>query len=79
MFFGAAPGSALPSLDGFKVATHTKGDAQGVKKPRPGLRVVPLSTFTSVDSIPALYATLFGPPNNEKAPAMQGLADEDEE
>ncbi|MFC5458483.1 hypothetical protein [Massilia niabensis] len=75
LFFGSEPGIALPPLDGFKVAMHTKGDAQGVKKPRPGLRVVPVSKFTEVDIIPGLYAALFGVPENDKAPGMQGLLD----
>lgn len=72
LFFGASPGVPLPSLEGFKVATHTKGNAQGVKSLRSGLRVVPMSKFDTVVTIPALYAALFGTPYNEKAPAMQG-------
>ena len=75
LFFGAAPGMALPPLDGFKVATHTKGNAQGVKSLRQGLRVVPMSKFVRVDTIPALYAALFGRLEDDKAPAMQGPAD----
>ncbi|MGJ9417968.1 hypothetical protein ACHAC9_09405 [Massilia sp. CMS3.1] len=72
LFFGSAPGAALPALDGFKVAMHTKGNAQGIKAQRHGLRVVPLSKFKAVDTIAALYATLFGKPGHDKAPAMQG-------
>ncbi|MGX4641712.1 hypothetical protein [Massilia sp. SYSU DXS3249] len=72
LFFGSAPGAALPPLDGFKVATHTKGDAQGVKKQRLGLRVVPMSKFAVVHTIPDLYSALFGPPKNDEAPGMQG-------
>jgi len=64
LFFGSKPGKALPLLDGFKVATHTKGDAKGVKKQRVGLRVVPMSKFTSIESIPALYYALFGEARN---------------
>lgn len=75
LFFGSVPGAPLPALDGFKVAMHTKGDAQGVKKQRPGLRVVPMSKFAPIDTIPALYSTLFGEPENDKAPAMQGPVD----
>ena len=74
LFFGSAPGMALPALDGFKVATHTKGNAQGVKAQRLGLRVVPRSMFQEVATIPALYAALFGEHADEKAPAMQGPA-----
>lgn len=75
LFFGSAPGAALPSLDGFKVATHTKGNAQGVKAQRPGLRVVPVSKFETVHSISALYEALFGLPRNDEAPAEQGPVD----
>jgi len=72
LFFGSTPGLALPPLDGFKIAVHTKGDAQGVKKQRLGLRVVPVSKFVTVGTIPELYAALFGRPENDKAPGMQG-------
>jgi len=75
LFFGSAPGAALPPLDGFKVATHTKGNAQGVKGQRLGLRVVPVSKFETVDTVPELYAALFGQPRKDKAPAEQGLVD----
>jgi hypothetical protein len=75
LFFGSSPGNALPSLDGFKVATHTKGNAQGVKGQRLGLRVVPVSKFATVESLPALYEALFGQPKNDKAPAEQGPVD----
>jgi len=41
LFFGGESGHPLPSLDGFKVATHTKGNAEGVKKERAAIRVIP--------------------------------------
>lgn len=75
LFFGSSPGAALPPLDAFKVATHTKGNAQGVKRQRLGLRVVPVSKFATVESLPALYEALFGQPRNDKAPAEQGPLD----
>ena len=49
-FFGGAPGKPLPSLAKFKVAKHTKGDASGRKKERPGIRVVPKGAFTTIET-----------------------------
>lgn len=60
LFFGAAPGLPLPSLDAFKVAKHTKGNKDGVKMARPNLRVVRMSQFRKVADIPTLYVLLFG-------------------
>lgn len=58
--FAGAPGEPLPSLDGFKVARHTKGDRNGVKNERPNIRVVGARHFESIGSIPELYRKLFG-------------------
>ena len=69
LFFGGAPGAALPSLDGCKVARHARGGADGVKKERPNLRTVPLSRFVRLDGIPALYAALFGDAHRHAPPA----------
>ena len=60
LFFGDAPGRPLPPLDDFKVAKHTKGNKDGVKKERPNLRIVRMSQFREVADIPALYLALFG-------------------
>jgi hypothetical protein len=60
LFFGAKPGLPLPSLDEYKVAMHTKGNKDGVKKERPNLRVVRMSQFREIADIPALYKALFG-------------------
>lgn len=60
LFFGDEPGLPLPSLDAFKVAKHTKGNKDGVKKERPNLRVVRMSQFREIADIPALYVALFG-------------------
>ena len=59
-WFGAAPREPLPDLSAFKVAKHTKGNSQGVKTLRPNLRVVPISAFEPVATIPLLSAKLFG-------------------
>lgn len=60
LFFGGAPGEPLPDLSAFSVAKHTKGNAQGIKKERPNIRVVPKGTFTRLESQGELYQTLFG-------------------
>lgn len=60
LLFAGEPGEPLPSLDGFKVAKHTKGNAEGVKKERPNLRLVPITKFRPVAGIAQLYEELFG-------------------
>ena len=59
-WFGGAPNERLPDLSAFQIAKHTKGNSQGVKALRPNLRVVPLSAFEPVATIPLLAAKLFG-------------------
>jgi hypothetical protein len=60
LFFGGEPSLPLPPLDAFKVAKHTKGNNDGIKKERPNLRVVRMSQFREIADIPALYVALFG-------------------
>jgi len=60
LLFAGLPGEPLPSLEGFKVAKHTKGNVDGVKKERPNLRIVPVSKFRKVAGIAELYNELFG-------------------
>jgi len=60
LFFGAEPGAPLPSLADFRVAKHTKGNAEGLKKERPNLRLVSLSKFRHIPDVQALYIALFG-------------------
>lgn len=62
-WFGGKPGQKLPDLSKFRVAKHTKGNAQGVKTERPNLRVLPVSAFQLVSDVPALTALLFGSPH----------------
>jgi len=59
LYFGAVAGQALPSLDGRKIAKHTKGNKDGFKAERPSLRVLPKSSFAKVASIEVLYKHLF--------------------
>ncbi len=59
LWFGSEPGAPMPPL-GDKATRHTKGDSTGVKKERPGHRVLPIGLFAKVDSIPLLAHRLFG-------------------
>ena len=60
LFFGAAePGGMLPDL-GERPVKHTKGNAEGVKAVRPGLRSLSRSRFERIDTIQALADRLFG-------------------
>lgn len=58
-FFGGEPGKPLPDM-GERAVKHTKGDAQGEKAIRPGLRNVPLGEFERVQDAAGLVALLFG-------------------
>jgi hypothetical protein len=60
LWFGDTPGQPLPDLGCFKVAKHTKGNAQGAKLERPNIRVVPRSAFTIVGTVDKLLSLLFG-------------------
>ena len=59
-YFGDKAGKRLPSLDGFKVARHTKGNADGENLERKAIRVVPKREFKPVEDIRALVKILFG-------------------
>lgn len=61
LFFGNAPGQPLPSLAELKIAKHTKANAQGFKKERPNVRVIPKNLFEPLASIEDLVLRLFGP------------------
>lgn len=60
LWFGGAPGDPIPDLEQFKVAKHTRANAQGVKQERPNQRSIPRSKFESLKSYDALVARLFG-------------------
>lgn len=60
LFFGDEPGKPLPPISQFRVARHTKANAEGFKAERPLHRVVPKSAFSQIDTLEALYARLFG-------------------
>jgi hypothetical protein len=58
-FFCDQPGKPLPSLEGFKVAKHTKGNSKGEKLERTAIRVVPKSRFRQVPTTAELVKALF--------------------
>lgn len=62
LWFGGVPNAPLPTLDSFKVATHNKHNAAGVKTERPNIRLVPKAAFVRVDSIEEIVTRLFGEP-----------------
>lgn len=59
LWFGGAPGEKLPAL-GEKVAKHSKGDRNGVKKLKPNHRVVSKSKFERLRDMDAVISRLFG-------------------
>lgn len=62
LWFGAPPGRPLPSLKEYPIAKHTKANAQGVKLPRPKVRVLPRSAFEKVATVESVAERLFGAP-----------------
>lgn len=68
LWFGGGPGEPLPPL-GDKVARHSKGNADGVKAERAGLRVVSRSAFLPVGRACDLAERLFGEAGTEAGAA----------
>jgi hypothetical protein len=60
LWFGGAPGEALPAIDRFPVAKHTKGNAAGIKGTRPNLRVIGKGQFQKLATLDDLINALFG-------------------
>ncbi|WP_374406264.1 hypothetical protein [Pelagerythrobacter sp.] len=59
LWFGGGPGSALPD-PGERAVRHTRADAAGMKKVRPGLRRIPKGAFTRIDTMGELAIMMFG-------------------
>ncbi len=59
LWLGGQPGCALPPL-GSREVRHSRADATGVKKVRPGLRRVLKGAFTRVKTIRELAIMMFG-------------------
>lgn len=58
-FFGVEAGGKLPDLTIFKTARHSKGNAQGEKKERPNIKVVPKGKFQKLNNTKNLLNILF--------------------
>jgi hypothetical protein len=61
LWFGGAPNEPLPDLSLFKISTHSKANAQGLKLERPNIRDVPKAQFQRLEGIGELVQRLFGP------------------
>jgi len=59
-WFGAGPGEPLPDIREFKVAKHSKGNAEGTKLERPNHRIVSRGQFEPLNTLDAVLARLFG-------------------
>lgn len=60
LWFGGKPGAPLPPIGNFKLAKHTKGNAEGVKAERPNHRRLPKAAFRKLDTIAEVATVLFG-------------------
>lgn len=60
LWFGGERGEPLPPL-GDRGVRHSKGDATGEKKVRPGLRRIPKGMFTRLETIHELAMVMFPP------------------
>ena len=60
LFFGNEPGRPLPDLTEFRVAKHTKANAEGVKAERPAIREIPKGRFAKYSTSEEIYDVLFG-------------------
>lgn len=67
LWFGGKPGEAFPDISAFKIARHTRANAQGVKKERPNQRSIPQAKFEKVPDFEALVTKLFGEFKNVSA------------
>jgi hypothetical protein len=73
LFYGDRLGGRLPSVLDFKVAKHTKANAQGEKAARPGIREVPKSKFEVLRTIDEVFAALFGDRSRSDITALRSV------
>lgn len=59
LFFGGSAGLSLPCLENFKVAKHTKPNAEGIKAERPEIREIPKGNFIRYETVEQIYEQLF--------------------
>lgn len=65
LWFGGAPGTPLPHISD-RIAKHTKGDREGTKAERHGIRVINKGQFKRVESISWLADILFGDSSSQR-------------
>lgn len=58
-YFGSEAGKPLPSLTGYKIAKHTKGNKEGFRAERPHIRVIPKGDFDKFETVEEIFARLF--------------------
>ncbi len=61
LWYGGEPGQPLPLL-GDRAVRHTRGDSEGIKKVRAGLRRLPKGAFARFDRVDDLVKAMFGTP-----------------
>ncbi|HEY1560152.1 MAG TPA: hypothetical protein VGF71_04600 [Caulobacteraceae bacterium] len=61
LWLGGSPGEALRDIRGWKVAKHTKANAQGTKTSRAGHRLARRAQFERIDTIHEVLVRLLGP------------------
>jgi hypothetical protein len=71
LWLGNAPGEKLTILSNYKIATHNKRNAQGVKTERINIRYIPKSAFAVITSIGELVERLFGVPTGQPQDARE--------
>lgn len=59
LFFGGPVGEPLPNVASFRVAKHTKANAEGFKSERPQIREIPKGEFRTLRSVEEIYDVLF--------------------
>lgn len=62
LYFGGEPGQQLPSVEGARVAKHTKSNQSGHKAERPNIRVINRGEFRAFETLEGIYSALFGAP-----------------
>ena len=59
LWFGDSPDKQLPDISGFRVAKHTKANAEGEKVERPNIRVISKGKFLQLPTMTELVKKLF--------------------
>lgn len=60
LWFGAEPGEPIPDIGEFRIARHTRANAEGIKQKCPNQRHIPKGQFEKITSYDDLVFKLFG-------------------